>query len=527
MSLSPQAISPRSNAVGLVQHKKKFSRPKLVKAESVASCLPAEGEFTKTHAQYTPANVGERTVQTHFSLETRPLQKNMLFEQDGKININMLRNHFFREGRLSIDCALELVRAAKALLLAEPNMLVVDAPVIICGDIHGQFYDLLTIFDITKPVEKNRYVFLGDYVDRGDFSCEVLFFLMAHKINYPNQFYFLRGNHESKMMTESMTFNLECEYKYHSSELLNEIHDLFDALPLACLVEGNALGRFFCTHGGISPYVTRLSQYNELKRNQEPPSRGAICDILWSDPLEEPQHPETMEKRRLDAWLATDFADNHLRQTSVLYGPRGLLNFLNKNDLICVVRAHQVMEEGFKLHYFLQNTDIPPCITVFSAPNYCDMYQNKASILKINAENICFEQFENVDHPFNLPDFFDCFSFSLPTFMEVIVNILSELVVAVKEEDEALLSDKEKADDENLKKKLECYKEKTQEKMNENREVLKLKKEIRSTQKMNKEWFDKVLSIDKKNEQRPRRVGRVLTSRPVNIRTVSDTYIMK
>ncbi|BFU22742.1 Ser/Thr protein phosphatase, putative [Entamoeba histolytica HM-1:IMSS-B] len=524
--MQPTTESP-NKVVNIIQHKKKkFVRPKLIKSESVASCKPAEGEFLKTHQQYTPANVGERTIHTHFSIETRPLQKNMLFGDDGKINIGLLRNHFFREGRLSIDCALELVRKAKKLLLEEENMITIEAPVIVCGDIHGQFYDLLTIFDITKPIENNKYVFLGDYVDRGDFGCEVLFFLMAHKINYPKQFFFLRGNHESKMMTESMTFNLECEYKYHSIELLNEIHELFDALPLAALVEGNSLGRFFCTHGGISPFLTRLSQYNEIKRVQEPPSRGPMCDILWSDPLEEPQHPETMEKRRLDAWLATDFADNHLRQTSVLYGPRGLLNFLEKNDLICVVRAHQVMEDGFKLHYFLQNTDIPPCITVFSAPNYCDMYQNKASILKINLENICFEQFEYVDHPFNFPDFFDCFSYSLPTMMEMLVNILSELVVAVKEEDESMLTPEERKSDEELKKKLELYKQKTTDKMKEKADVLRLKKEIKTTQKLNKEWFDKVLRIDSKNEMRPKRLTRKLTSRPANMRTVSDTNIL-
>ncbi|KAL7711927.1 Serine/threonine-protein phosphatase [Entamoeba marina] len=425
----------KTTTVNIIQHtKKRFVKPKLVKSESVASCRPADGEFFKTHAQYTPAKVGNRTVHTHFVIETRPLQKNMLYDDNGKINISMLRNHFYREGRLSLECALDLVKQAKELIKAEPNLLTIEAPVIVCGDVHGQFYDLLTIFDISKPIENNRYLFLGDYVDRGDFSCEILF--------------------------------------------------------------------------------------------MEPPSRGPMCDILWSDPLEEPQHPETMEKRRLDAWLATDFADNHLRQTSVLYGPRGLLSFLSKNDLICVVRAHQVMEEGFKLHYFLQNTDIPPCITVFSAPNYCDMYQNKASILKINQENICFEQFEYVDHPFNLPDFFDAFSYSLPTMMEVIVNILSELVVAVKEEDESSLPEEEKIDDQIFQTKLNAFKSQTEAKLKEKRELLALKKEIRQSQKMNQDWFDKVLLLDKKNEQKPRRATRPLSARPVNVRTVSETNII-
>ncbi|KAL7717112.1 Serine/threonine-protein phosphatase [Entamoeba marina] len=412
--------------LNIIQHtKKRFVKPKLVKSESVASCRPADGEFFKTHAQYTPAKVGNRTVHTHFVIETRPLQKNMLYDDNGKINISMLRNHFYREGRLSLECALDLVKQAKELIKAEPNLLTIEAPVIVCGDVHGQFYDLLTIFDISKPIENNRYLFLGDYVDRGDFSCEILFFLLAHKLNYPDQFFFLRGNHESKMMTESMTFNLECDYKYKSLELLTEIHDLFDALPLAAVVEGNALGRFFCTHGGISPHLPRLSLYNEINRFMEPPSRGPMCDILWSDPLEEPQHPETMEKKKIR------------------------------------------------------------CMT-----------------------------------------FFDAFSYSLPTMMEVIVNILSELVVAVKEEDESSLPEEEKIDDQIFQTKLNAFKSQTEAKLKEKRELLALKKEIRQSQKMNQDWFDKVLLLDKKNEQKPRRATRPLSARPVNVRTVSETNII-
>ena len=284
-------------------------------------------------------------------------------------------------------------------------------------------------------------------------------------------------------MTDSMTFNLECDYKYKSIEVLKLFHTLFQTLPLAAIIEGNTLGRFFCTHGGISPELSRIEDYNEINRFVEPPVKGSLCDILWSDPLEEPQHPETMEKKRLDAWLATDFADNHLRQTSVLYGPRGLTEFLNQNDLICVVRAHQVMQDGFKLHYFLQNADMPPCITVFSAPNYCDMYKNRGAILKINKEDICFEQFESVDHPFNLPDFFDAFSYSLPTMMEVVVNILSELVVSVKEEDEASMTEEDKRSDENLKQKVHLYIEKTTKQNEANKQMIELKRQIRLNEK--------------------------------------------
>ena len=504
--------------------KKKFQRPKLQKFESVASCTPIRGEFSKTHQDYIPQNVGQRTIQVPFEIESRLLQKNLLFNEDNSINLPVLKNHFQREGRLSIECATELIERSKELFKNEPNLLELEAPIYVCGDIHGQFYDLLTIFDITKH-DDCKYVFMGDYVDRGDFGCEVLFYLLSLKIMYPNKFFLLRGNHESRMMTESMTFNIECDYKYDDQDLLDSIHSLFDCLPLAALIEGNALGRFLCTHGGISPQLPRLEMYNEVNRFKEPPTSGPMCDLLWSDPFDQ-AHPENMDKRRLDAWLNTDFIDNTLRQTSVMYGLKGLLNFLNRNDLICLVRAHQVMEEGFKLHYFMQNIDLPPCITVFSAPNYCDAYQNKASVLKINEENICFEQFEYVEHPFNLPDFLDVFNYSLPGLMENIVSVLSDLVISVKEEEEEDLSPEEKKKDDELKGKLEAYKKKTAKEMKEKRQMIELKKEVKAMKTVQKDWFDKILRIDKKNEMRPKsaRVAKVGV-RPKNIRTVSDSQL--
>ena len=505
--------------------KKQTQRPKLQRFESVATCTPANGEFLKTHQEYTPINVGQRTVETQYEMETRLLQKNVVFNEDGTINLTLLKNHFQREGRLTVECANELIKRAKALFKTEPNLLVLEAPIYVCGDIHGQFYDLLTIFDITKHDEESKFVFMGDYVDRGDFGCEVLFYLLALKISYPEKFFLLRGNHETRMMTESMTFDIECEHKYNDEDLLDNIHTLFDCLPLAAVVEGNALGRFICTHGGISPSLQKLSQYNDINRFREPPTSGPMCDLLWSDPFDQ-SHPESMDKRRLDAWLNTDFVDNNLRQTSVMYGLKGLLGFLNKNDLVCLVRAHQVMEEGFKLHYFMQNIDLPPCITVFSAPNYCDAYQNKASILKINEENICFEQFEYVDHPFNLPDFVDCFFYTLPHIMENIVTVLSELVVAVKEEDIDDLTEAERAQDKELKAKIEALKKKTEKEMKANRKMLDLKKEVKAMKGANKEWFDKMLRLDKKNEMRPKSVRAQRTiGRPRNIRFASDSQI--
>lgn len=470
--------------------------------------------------------MGERTVKTPFTIETRELQHNMLFGDDGSINLSILKNHFSREGRLSLDSAMEIIKRAKTILSSEPNLVNVDAPTYIVGDVHGQFFDLLTIFEIADA-EECKFVFMGDYVDRGDFGCEVLFYLLAMKIMNPSRFILLRGNHESRMMTESMTFDIECEYKYDSPELINEIHSLFDAFPLAALINGNALGEFLCTHGGISPQLQTLQQYNDIDRFQEPPTIGPMCDLLWSDPFDQ-AHPETMDKKRLEAWLNTDFVENSLRQTSVMYGYKGLKKFLMNNKLICLIRAHQVMEEGFKLHYFTQNTDIPPCITVFSAPNYCDQYFNKAAILRINKENICFEQFEYVDHPFNLPDFIDAFTYSTPMLMEQIVMLLSHLVIAVKEECDEDISAEDRQLDVELEQKINDLIAKTEVQSKERRKSLNLKKQIRAMNTTNKDWFDKMLSLDRKNESRPKSCK---LSRPIRrlgqkgMRSVSDSNI--
>jgi hypothetical protein len=94
-----------------------------------------------------------------------------------------------------------LCEKAKEILVNESNVQAVRAPVTICGDIHGQFYDLKELFKIGGELPENNYLFMGDYVDRGYYSVETVTLLVTLKVRYPNRITILRGNHESKQIT--------------------------------------------------------------------------------------------------------------------------------------------------------------------------------------------------------------------------------------------------------------------------------------------------------------------------------------
>lgn len=136
------------------------------------------------------------------------------------------------------------------ILKKEGNILFLEDPITIVGDIHGQFYDLATILKIGGVPENNRYIFLGDYVDRGEFSVEVLILLLSLKLCFPNNIFLLRGNHETREMTNRYSYFAECMYKY-DQEVFQVSMELFDNLPIAAIVNK----KFFLVHGGISPKI--------------------------------------------------------------------------------------------------------------------------------------------------------------------------------------------------------------------------------------------------------------------------------
>lgn len=172
--------------------------------------------------------------------------------------------------------------SCREIFTEEPNVVHVRAPVYICGDVHGQFYDLAELFKIGGQIPFSNYLFLGDYVDRGYYSVETVCLLLALKVRYKDRITILRGNHESRSITQNYGFYDECMRKYENANTWKMFTDLFDYLPLTAVVEGQIFG----THGGLSPNIQNLDDIRKLDRFQEVPHEGAICDLLWSDPDE-------------------------------------------------------------------------------------------------------------------------------------------------------------------------------------------------------------------------------------------------
>ena len=249
-----------------------------------------------------------------------------------------------------------LCEKAKEIFIEESNVQNVSAPVIICGDIHGQIYDLLELFKKGGDIPNSRYVFMGDYVDRGYNGVEVLELLLALKIKYPEHITLLRGNHESRQICFAYGFYEEITRKYGNANAWEYFTDLFDYLPLAALVEG----KIFCVHGGLSPLISTVDQIRLINRKQEIPHEGAYCDLMWSDPDD------------IEAWIMS------ARGAGYVFGWKVVNEFNRINGLELICRAHQLVNEGFK--YWFRDKNL---VTVWSAPNYCYRCGNKASILKL------------------------------------------------------------------------------------------------------------------------------------------------
>lgn len=240
-------------------------------------------------------------------------------------------------------------------------------PVNIIGDIHGQYNDLVKLIKLGGSADNSKFLFLGDYVDRGEFSFEVVILVCCLKLNYPKNVFLLRGNHECREMTTRFNFRDEVLEKY-DQEVYNLITDLFDCLPLAAIINN----KFLALHGGISPELRKISDFNKVKRFREPPKAGLFCDILWSDPVDNSSGD-----------LNQLYIPNRQRKCSYVFGAESLSKFLYKNNLLTIIRAHEVQLEGYKMLKWRGN-DFPQVITIFSAADYCGKYKNKGAILSLD-----------------------------------------------------------------------------------------------------------------------------------------------
>lgn len=280
---------------------------------------------------------------------------------------------------LSEKDVIVVCKRAKLIFEKDSNIIDVKAPVTIAGDIHGQFVDLLELFRIGGKLPNTRYLFLGDYVDRGYYSLETITYLFCLKIKYPDHIFIIRGNHECRAVTRVYGFYDECMRKYGNAKPWTYFVALFDFLPLAALVEN----KIFCAHGGIAQSFPKLDDIRKQNRVKETPQDGGMADMLWSDP--------TNRK---------GFGPSP-RGCGHVFGPDMTQKFLRSNSLYLIARAHQLTMKGYA--WFHRKS----VCTIFSAPNYIYRCGNLASIMVVEEHlHYKFVQFPAApreSHPDNIP----------------------------------------------------------------------------------------------------------------------------
>lgn len=342
-----------------------------------------------------------------------PLAHEEVFDKEGRPRTEVIKQHFFSGGKLNEDDALEIIERVREVFRVEPNVLELEDPITVCGDVHGQYYDLMTLFQLGGDPSSTQYLFLGDYVDRGCFSTEVTLYLFSLKLLRPDRFWMIRGNHECRHLTSYFNFKEECLHKY-SEVLYNAFQETFDTLPLAAVLDG----AFLCVHGGLSPEIKSVEDIALIDRFVEPPTMGTMCDLLWSDPMEEEEEhvcPNAL------------YLQNEMRGCSYVFSCNAVDHFLKENGLLSIIRAHEAQDEGFRMFKKVEDTGFPGVICIFSAPNYCDSYDNKAAILTITDKVIHVKQFHSVEHPYVLPNFMNAFSWSLPFVYDKVADIAAVL----------------------------------------------------------------------------------------------------
>ncbi|KAI5864776.1 phosphoprotein phosphatase PPZ [Durotheca rogersii] len=263
-----------------------------------------------------------------------------------------------------------ICQRARECFLSQPALLELDAPVKIVGDVHGQYTDLIRMFEMCGFPPTANYLFLGDYVDRGKQSLETILLLLCYKLKYPENFFLLRGNHECANVTRVYGFYDECKRRCNV-KIWKTFIDCFNTLPIAAIVAG----KIFCVHGGLSPALSHMDDIRNIARPTDVPDYGLLNDLLWSDPAD----------------MESDWEANE-RGVSYCFGKKVITDFLATHDFDLVCRAHMVVEDGYE---FFNDRVL---VTVFSAPNYCGEFDNWGAVMSVSSELLCsFELLKPLD----------------------------------------------------------------------------------------------------------------------------------
>ncbi|KAI9638390.1 Metallo-dependent phosphatase-like protein [Dioszegia hungarica] len=265
---------------------------------------------------------------------------------------------------------LAVCMAAREVFLSQPTLIELSPPVKIVGDVHGQYADLIRLFEMCGFPPQANYLFLGDYVDRGKQSLETILLLLCYKIKFPENFFLLRGNHECANVTRVYGFYDECKRRTNIKTWKTFI-DVFNALPIASIVAS----KIFCVHGGLSPSLKSMDDIRRIQRPTDVPDYGLLNDLVWSDPSD----------------TALDWEDNE-RGVSFCYGKSVINSFLATHDMDLICRAHMVVEDGYE--FYNDRT----LVTVFSAPNYCGEFDNFGAVMSVSEDLLCsFELLKPLD----------------------------------------------------------------------------------------------------------------------------------
>lgn len=357
-------------------------RRKLVESEKEVK----RQAFEQALAMPDEATISEQVVLEDIIVEDSYEGPRMEADDTGKLRVTLgfvqaMLAAFKDEQLIHRRYAMEIIMQAQAILKSLPSLVDVDIPqgteLTVCGDTHGQFYDLLRIFDLNGlPSKTNPYLFNGDFVDRGSWSVEIILTLLAFKCLYPSHMHLTRGNHEAKSMNTIYGFVGEVKAKY-TAQMAEVFRETFCWLPLGYVLAGKVL----VTHGGPPVQCNAsLDQVRKYDRNREPPEDGPMCEMLWNDPQDQ---PGMMPNKR---------------GVGVAFGPDVAKRWLESQGLQMVVRSHEVKEEGFEVAHGGYT------ITIFSAPNYCDQMGNKGAFIRFDSDcTPSFTQFDAAPHPNKRP----------------------------------------------------------------------------------------------------------------------------